>query len=154
MAQKTPIAVVEQVLTNTNNPEVVDQIMDKYAVYVSLNTENADLKQILPWAGSTIGSAGLSHTFSRVAKYWEIVNFEVKDMFGSGENVAVFGNFTYKSKTLGKTVVSPFSIHAKVKDEKITYFQFMEDTFATAASFKVSGTSKYRSNPDGGEVEV
>jgi hypothetical protein len=33
---------------------------------------------------------------------------------------------------------SPFSIHAKVKDGKIAFFQFMEDTFATARSFKIA----------------
>ena len=34
--------------------------------------------------------------------------------------------------SLGQAVRSPFSIHATVKDGKIAFFQFMEDTFATA----------------------
>jgi len=41
-----------------------------------------------------------------------------------------------------------------VKDGKITYFQFMEDTFATAATFKVSGTWKFHSDPNGAEFEI
>ena len=55
--------------------------------------------------------------------------------FGSGEDVAVFGRFTYRSNTLGKVVSSPLAIHAEVVDEQITCFLFMEDTFATARSF-------------------
>jgi ketosteroid isomerase-like protein len=35
----------------------------------------------------------------------------------------------------GKTVTTSFAIFCKVQDGNITYMQFMEDTFATAASF-------------------
>jgi hypothetical protein len=63
--------------------------------------------------------------------------------------VAVFGRFTYKSKTQGKTAESPFSILSRVHHGKIVYFQFMEDTFETAASFKSGGASIFRSDPNG-----
>jgi hypothetical protein len=52
----------------------------------------------------------------------------------------VFGRFTYRSVSLEQAVTSPFSIHARVRDGKITYMQFMEDTFATARSFRQKGT--------------
>jgi hypothetical protein len=41
-----------------------------------------------------------------------------------------------------------------VRDGKIVYFQFMEDTFATAASFKSGGSSKFHSDPNGKEIEI
>ncbi len=41
----------------------------------------------------------------------EVEDFRVIDMFGSGEDVAVFGEFTYRSVAIGKTVHSPFAIH-------------------------------------------
>jgi uncharacterized protein len=154
MTQTRPITVIEQFLTNTMNAEVVNQLVASDATYISLNYENKDLKRILPWAGTGSGPKAFIDTFTRVSQYWEILNFEVKEIFGSGENVAVFGGFTYKSYTLGKTVTSPFSIHAKVKDEKIIYFQFMEDTLATTDTFKVSGKVKYHSNPNGNEIEI
>lgn len=59
-------------------------------------------------------------------RYWQNENFEVTTMFGEGEDVAVFGTFTYRSNTLGKVVTSPFSIHVKVVDGKVTYLQFLE----------------------------
>jgi ketosteroid isomerase-like protein len=55
---------------------------------------------------------------------------------------------------LGKQVTSPFAIFAKVADGKVTYLQFMEDTFATASSFRSDGEWHFRSNPDGSEVTV
>ena len=154
MAQTTPIVVIEQFLANATNPEVVNQLVAPDATYISLNYENKDLKRILPWTGTSSGPKAFIDTFTRVFQYWQALNFEPKEIFGSGENVAVFGSFTYKSNTLDKTATSPFSIHAKVKNGKITYFQFMEDTLATAATFKVSGTVKYHSDPKGAEVEI
>ena len=48
--------------------------------------------------------------------------------------MAVFGKFTYTSVIAKNTFTSPF-----VKDGLITYFQFLEDTYASAASFRVEG---------------
>jgi len=79
-----------------------------------------------------LGAEAFISTFTRVATYWTIEAFEISDLFGSAEDVAVFGSFTYLSVSLGQAVRSPFSIHATVKDGKIAFFQFMEDTFATA----------------------
>jgi uncharacterized protein len=71
---------------------------------------------------------------------WENQAFNVTTMFGSDENVAVFGDFRYKSNSLGKVVTSPFSILVKVVDGQVTYLQFLEDSYATAASFRKDGT--------------
>jgi ketosteroid isomerase-like protein len=71
---------------------------------------------------------------------WENQAFNVTTMFGSDENVAVFGDFRYKSNSLGKVVSSPFSILVKVVDGQVTYLQFLEDSYATAASFRKDGT--------------
>jgi Ca2+-binding EF-hand superfamily protein len=38
------------------------------------------------------------------------------------------------ARNTGKEVTSLFSLYAKVTDGKVSYVQFMEDTFATAAS--------------------
>ena len=64
----------------------------------------------------------------------------------------MFGRFTYRSATLGKAVTSPFAILARVRDGRITYMQFMEDTFGTAASFRAGGHAVFRADPEGGEV--
>ena len=61
-------------------------------------------------------------------------------MFASDENVSVFGDFRYKSHSLGKVVSSPFSILVKVVNGQVTYLQFQEDSYATASSFRKNGS--------------
>jgi hypothetical protein len=56
--------------------------------------------------------------------------------------------------TRGHSFRSPFSIHAKVKDGKIAYFQFMEDTFASSRSFSSGGTWNIKVDPQGPEFQV
>ena len=51
-------------------------------------------------------------------------------------------------------MTSPFAILARVSGERVTYMQLMEDTFATAASFRSSGKAVFRPDPDGGELRL
>ncbi|XXE71680.1 hypothetical protein J3P90_08795 [Pseudomonas sp. D3-10] len=72
----------------------------------------------------------------------------------SGEDVAVFGKFTYRSVAVGHVFTSPFSIHAKVRDGKMIYFQFMEDTYASASSFRQSGSWMVKTSADSAPFTV
>jgi hypothetical protein len=75
-------------------------------------------------------------------------------MFASGENVAMFGDFRYKSHSLGKIVNSPFSILVKVTDGKVTYLQFLEGSYATAVSFREDGSWTVQSEPGAEPFQV
>jgi uncharacterized protein len=66
----------------------------------------------------------------------------------------MFGRFTYRSAVLDEVVTSPFAVFAKVADGRCNYPQFMEDTFATAASFRTGGSRRFRSDPNGEEVGI
>ena len=146
--------VVRMLLNDPTNPEVVHKLVAPDATYVSLSFDNPDLRRIMPWTGTRTGPEAVLDTYTRVNRYWHSEAFEIGELFGEGENVAVFGRFTYRSVTLGKVVTSPFAILAKVRDGRITFMQFMEDTFATAATFRSGGGATYRSDPDGGEVAL
>ncbi|UIF90002.1 nuclear transport factor 2 family protein [Cupriavidus sp. UYPR2.512] len=154
---KKPVDVVKDFLQNTA-PDKVDaaakRLVAPDATYISLSFDNPELKQIEPWAGTSKGPEAFSSTFSRVAKYWTIEDFKVTDIFGAGDDVAVFGTFTYRSVAVGTSFRSPFSIHAKVKNGKITYFQFMEDTYASASSFRQSGSWTVKTDPSAASYEV
>ncbi len=151
---KTPVEIVQQLLAGATKPDVVHALVAPDATYVSLNYDNPELKRIMPWAGTARGPGAILGTYTRVAEFWESEAFDVETIFGVGENVAVFGRFTYRSKTLGKSITSPFSILAKVNNGQVTYMQFMEDTFATASTFRSGGVWKFRSDPVGGEIEI
>ena len=136
----SPIEVVGQWLQNLVDPEVVNAVVAPDATYVSLNTENPELKKIMPWAGTSHGPEAFLGNLGAMFTRWENQAFNVSAMFASEENVAVFGDFRYRSRSLDKVVTSPFSIFVKVKDGKVTFVQFLEDTYATAGSFRKSGS--------------
>ena len=151
---KTPIEVVQAILADPTNLASVKELVAPDATYVSLNYDNPELKRLMPWAGTQHGPEAIVSTYARVGRYWSNEGFEVLDIFASGENVAVFGRFTYRSPTVGRAVTSPFSILAKVSDGRVTYMQFMEDTFGTAQTFRTGGTATFRADPDGAEVAL
>ena len=146
--------IVRTLLNDPTNPDVVHRLVAPDATYVSLNFDNPDLQRIMPWAGTRTGPEAVLDTYTRVNRFWRSEAFEIAELFGEGENVAVFGRFTYRSTTLGKAATSPFAILAKVRGGQIAFMQFMEDTFATASTFRSGGAATYRSDPDGGEVEL
>jgi uncharacterized protein len=143
----SPIEVVGQWLQNLLDPDIVNSVVAPDATYVSLNTENAELGRILPWAGTSSGPQAFLDNLGTIFTRWETQAFNVTTMFASDENVAVFGDFRYKSNSLGKVVSSPFSILVKVVDGKVTYLQFLEDSYATAASFRSGGSWTVHTEP-------
>ena len=150
--QMGPTEVVRALLADPTDPDVVRRLVAPDATYVSLNFDNPDLRRIMPWTGTRKGAEAVLDTYTRVNRYWRNEGFQVEQLFGEGENVAVFGRFTYRSTTLGRAATSPFAIRATVVDGRITFMQFMEDTFATAATFRCGGEAVFRADPEGGEV--
>jgi ketosteroid isomerase-like protein len=150
----SPIEVVGQWLQNLLDSDVVNSVVAPDATYVSLNTETAELSKILPWAGTARGPQAFLDNLGKIFTRWETQAFNVTTMFAADENVAVFGDFRYKSNSLGKVVSSPFSILVKVVDGKVAYLQFLEDSYATAASFRKDGSWTVQPEADAEPFEV
>ena len=146
---RSPKDIVLDVLHHFGDEQLVHRLVAADATYVSLNDDNPELKRIMPWAGTSRGPEGVFSTFSRVAQYWHADSFDIDVALSEGEDVAVFGHVKFRSTVMGKPVHSPFSVRARVKGEQIVFMQFMEDTFATAASFRSGGVWKFRSDPQG-----
>lgn len=151
---RTPTEIVQALLKDPTNPHVVTPLVAPDVTYVSLNHENQELKKIMPWAGTAKGPQAIVDTYTRVFRCWEDQGTTVDDILETNGNVAVFGVFTYKSKVTGKSMSSPYCIFAKVRDEQIVYMQFMEDTFGTASTFRLSGAGRFHGDPNGPEVEI
>lgn len=150
----SPIEVVGEWLQNLLDPDVVNRVVAPDATYVSLNTDNPELKLIEPWAGTSRGPQAFLDNLGMMFARWENQAFNVTTMFASEENVAVFGDFRYKSHSLGKVVSSPFSILVKVVDGLVTYLQFQEDSYATAASFRKEGSWTVETEPGAAPFQV
>ncbi len=151
----TPVEIVQALLKGATRPEVVNALVAEDATYVSLSYDNPDLTKVMPWAGThKDGRQAILKTFQDVNTWWTVVAFEPQQVFGAGENVALFGSFTLRSTTLGKQVTSPFSILARVRNGQIYYMQYMEDTFLTSSTFRSGGTWRFNGNPDGSGAAV
>ena len=146
--------ILSSILQNPTDLEHVRSLVSPDVTYVSLNYDNPDLKKIMPWAGTSHGPESIVRTFVAVGRYWKVVSFEPEAVFGSDRYAAMFGRFTYESSVLSKVVTTPFAVFAKVDGGRCTYLQFMEDTFATGASFRSGGSWTFQSNPDGGKVVI
>jgi uncharacterized protein len=150
----SPAEVLSAILKNPTNIDHVQSLVTPDVTYVSLNYDNPDLKKIMPWAGTSRGPESIVKTFVEVSRYWHIESFEPEALFGSDVYAGMFGRFTYKSAVLSKAVTSPFAVFAKVEQGRCTYLQFMEDTFATASSFRSGGSWIFESNPNGERVVI
>ena len=76
------VNVVTNLLQNLGNPEVVQSLIATDAVYVSLNQDNADLKQILPWAGTHHGPSSFTDALGTMFTWWANERFDPTDIVG------------------------------------------------------------------------
>jgi len=151
---RSPTEILSAILDKPTDLSHVRSLVSPDVTYVSLNYSNPDLKRIMPWAGTSHGPESIVNTFTDVRRFWDVLSFEPEALFGSDVCAAMFGRFTYKSTVLGKTVTTPFAVFAKCQDGRCTYLQFMEDTFATGASFRSGGSWKFCSDPKGEQVVI
>jgi len=147
-------AVLQELLQNTSNLKVLQQLMTPDATYVSLNFDNPELKRIMPWTGTHKGPQEIPKVFTAIQSFWKTLDFKVTDVIEQGDRVAFFGSFTYKSNVTGKEILSPFALLARFEGDKVDYIQFLEDSYGTAGSFKTGGSTRFHSDPSGNEVEV
>ncbi len=154
MSIQTKVERIQALLNDPLNVDLVNKLIAKDATYVSLNFDNPELKEIMPWTGTGTGPQAVLDTYRQVGHYWKNEGLKITDFVETSDKVAVFGTFTYRSVTLGKAITSPFCIFAKFDDEQVVYMQFMEDTFGTASTFRSGGRWTFHSNPEGKIIEL
>jgi ketosteroid isomerase-like protein len=130
----SPAQVIQTLLAKPTDRQHVKSLTTPDVTYVSLSENNADLKRYLPWAGTNKGPDAIVKTFEGIGHTWETKAFEVREVIEQGETVAMFGSFTYRGRKSGKEITSPFSLLAHVKEGKVSYIQFLEDTFGTSGT--------------------
>jgi betaine-aldehyde dehydrogenase len=76
----SPIEVVGQWMQNLLDPGVVNSVVAPDATYVSLNTEDAELNKIMPWAGTSHGPQAFLGNLGEMFTRWENQAFNVTTM--------------------------------------------------------------------------
>ena len=130
----SPAQILQTLLANPIDLANVKCVTTPDVTYISLNENNPELKRYLPWTGTNQGPESIVRAFEGIGAAWETKAFEVRDVLEQGDKVAMFGSFTYRGRKSGVDITSPFSLLAKIKDEKIFYVQFLEDTFGTSGT--------------------
>jgi ketosteroid isomerase-like protein len=128
------VQVLQTLLAKPTDLANVKSVTTADVTYVSLSESNPELKRYLPWTGTNKGPESIVRAFEGIGEAWETRAFEVRDVLENGDTAAMFGSFTYRGRKSGKDVTSPFSLLAKLKDGKIHYVQFLEDTFGTSGT--------------------
>jgi ketosteroid isomerase-like protein len=128
----SPAQMIQALLTRPTDLQHVRSLTAPDVTYVSLSEHNPELKRYLPWAGTNKGPESIVKAFEGIGRTWETKAFEVRDVIEQGDKVAMFGSFTYRGRDTGKEITSPFSLLARVKEGKVAYIQFLEDTFGTS----------------------
>jgi|SRR5690349_24561 len=69
---KTPLELVQSLLSNPTNIEHVRGLTTEDVTYVSLNFDNPELRKVLPWAGTNRGPQSIVDVFNgkRMARRW------------------------------------------------------------------------------------
>jgi uncharacterized protein len=130
----SPAQVIQTLLTKPTDPQHVKSLTTPDVTYVSLSENNPDLKRYLPWTGTSKGPDAIVKTFEGIGRTWETKAFEVREVIEQNETVAMFGSFTYRGRKSGKEITSPFALLAHVKNGKVSYIQFLEDSFGTSGT--------------------
>jgi uncharacterized protein len=81
-------SALQELLQNTTNLKVLEELMTSDATYVSLNYDNHDLKKVEPWAGTHKGPQELSDLFVAIQRCWKTLDFKVTDTIEQGTRAA------------------------------------------------------------------
>jgi ketosteroid isomerase-like protein len=130
----SPAQLIQTLLASPLDLAVVKSVTTPDVLYVSLNENNPELKRYLPWVGTNKGPESIVRAFESMGRAWETKAFDIRDVMEQGEKVALFGSFTYRGREPGEEITSLFSLLAKVRDGRIHYVQFLEDTFGTSGT--------------------
>ena len=101
---KTPLELVQTLLSNPTNIDHVRGLTTGDVTYVSLNFDNPELHKVLPWTGTNRGPQRIVDVFNGIGRAWETKAFEIRDVVANEHSVAMFGSFTYKTRMLGKEI--------------------------------------------------
>ncbi|MHA3979283.1 nuclear transport factor 2 family protein [Halovulum sp. GXIMD14794] len=90
----------------------------------------------LPWIGTWEGKEKVFEFMGIFGENFQTTAWENTDAFASGDTVAVFGNMNAITTKSGK-VTGPFTfaLRAKVRDGKVTLWNWFEDSYAVSKAY-------------------
>jgi uncharacterized protein len=124
-----------------NDPASIERYFTPDIEYTVIGmTIPAVEKAVIPWLGHYHGHDGAKQFFSHLQNNIEVIGFSPQSFIEQGDQVAVFGAFTYKAVSTQKEFESDYAIRIQMRDGKISHYHFFENTFAIGEAFRHSGS--------------
>jgi ketosteroid isomerase-like protein len=89
---------------------------------------------ILPWAGVYRGPEQAGQFFMNLAGAVEFQQFEPREFIAQGDRVVVLGHTRSTLKSNGRTNEQDWVMVFTVRNGKIAYYRYLEDTAASVAA--------------------
>lgn len=126
---------VDDYITNNFHPE------SEYTVVgTESNQFGLERESILSHTGLYEGIAGASYFFDITDTERTVLSFDVHDTFGSGDFIASFGSFRYRSTEetggSGDIFETEWATRFELVDGKFFRYQFLEDSYAVPAGYR------------------
>ncbi|MEM8983020.1 MAG: nuclear transport factor 2 family protein [Pseudomonadota bacterium] len=96
--------------------------------------------EAIPWIGRYDGRKAVRRFVSILQANIDIISIAVSKVIENGEDIAVFGTFSYIAKSTGKRFDSDYAIRARIRGHGIAEYTFYENTYAVAAAFRTEGS--------------
>jgi ketosteroid isomerase-like protein len=87
---------------------------------------------VLPWVGHQTGREAIYQFIVDTQTMIERESLDIHDILASEERAVILGHLKTRISSTGKLIDSEFAIILKFRDEHISDFLMLEDSFATA----------------------
>lgn len=119
--------------TMSGDLSAVDRYFHPSPDYVLIAETNASLRSRMPWVGRQTDRDGIKRAYGALLDALEVCAVSPGATLVQGEDVAVFGSFSYRARATGMTTDSLWAVHAVVSGDLIVKYQFIEDSQAVAS---------------------
>ena len=90
----------------------------------------------LPTVGQRRGKDAVRAWLAAFPQHFKPLAFRIDRMFENGQQVVVTGDLTHQILSTGRTFSSDFAAVCTVRDNKISAYAFLEDSYALWQSFQ------------------
>ena len=127
MSQQQNISIAQKLLQGIGSGQEPSEIAAPFDADLIFEIQGDD--GVLPWIGRKTGRQALADFVRDIRALTEPVSFDVEDILASDSRAAIIGSLQTRIKATEKITATQFAIILTVKDDTVTRFQMLEDSF-------------------------
>ncbi len=127
MTQQNNIGIAEKLLESIGTGREPVEIAALCAADLAFEIQGDN--GVLPWIGHKVGRQAMADFIRDIRELTEPVSFDVEDILASESRAAIVGALRTRIKANDQIISTQFAMILTIKDESITRFQMLEDSF-------------------------